>query len=145
MGKKGKFFTTDIAAIAETATYSTLTPSIDVSRAKRCVLQAKATGEDAGAAATVTFHIAAVVGDRISSTLHSTSDLTTVTVDMSGAGIKYGIPVLIDCDGMTGLECTSIVNADAAKDALAVNLFFGLVERDGETLNQADVVLTGGS
>jgi hypothetical protein len=145
MGKKGKFFDVDIAAIAQTATYTTLTPSIDVSRAKRCVLQAKATGEDAGAAADVTFHIAAVVGDRISSTLHSTSDLTTVTVTMAGAGIKYGIPVLIDCDGMTGLECTSIVNADAAKDALAVNLFFGLVEREGETLNQADVVLTGGS
>jgi len=140
--KKGKFLATAVT-IAQTATYTTLTPVLDVSRAKRAVLQATATGEDADAAATVTFHIAAVVGDRTPVGGHSTSDLTTVTVDMAGAAAKYGIPVLIDCDGMTGLELTSIVNADAAKDALAVNLFFGLVERDKDCLTSSDTVLSG--
>ena len=138
--KKGKFFSTDIATIAATATYTTTTPAIDVSRAKRCVLQAKATGDNAGSSGTVTFHIAAVVGDRVATTLHSTSDLTTVTVDVSGAAVKYGIPVLIDCDGMTGLECTSVVNGDAAQSISAVNLFYGLVERETNGLTQSDSV-----
>ena len=140
--KKGQFLATAVT-IAQTATYTTLTPVLDVSRAKRCVLQATATGEDAGAAADVTFHIGAVVGDRSPVGGHSTSDLTTVTVTMAGAGQKFGVPVLIDTDGMTGLELTSIVNADAAKDALAVNLFFGLVPREGDALTQSDSVLSG--
>ena len=143
--KKGTFFTADITAIAQTATYTTLTPSIDVSRAKRAVLQAYATGEDGGANGIVTFHIGAVVGDHAPESGHSTSDLTTVTVTMAGAGKAIGIPVLIDTDGMTSLECTSIGNADAAKDALLVNLSFGLVEREGSELTQYDTVLSGGA
>jgi hypothetical protein len=137
--KKGKFFSADITNIAQTATYTTTTPAIDVSRAKRCVLQGYATGEDAGANGIVTFHIGAVVGSHDITSGHSTSDLTTVTVTMSGAGQVIGVPVLIDTDGMTALECTSVVNGDAAKDALLVNLSYGLVGRgDIEILSQAD-------
>jgi len=138
--KKGKFFSTDIATIAAGQTYTTTTPAIDVSRTKRAVLQAKATGGNAGSSGTITFHVAAVVGDQIPTSGHSTSDLTTVTVDVAGTTAKIGVPVLIDTDGMTGLECTSVVNGDGAQAVTLLNLLYGLVGRESEMLTQADSV-----
>ena len=138
--KKGQFFTTDITTIAAGQTYTTTTPEIDVSRTKRAVLQAKATGGNAGSSGTITFHVAAVVGDQIPTSGHSTSDLTTVTVDVAGTTAKIGVPVLIDTDGMTGLECTSVVNGDGAQAVTLLNLLYGLVGRESEMLTQADSV-----
>lgn len=134
--KKSKFFTTDIT-VGAGATYTTTTPAIDTSRACRAVLQARATGANGGSAGTITFHIAAVVGDQSPAAGHSTSDLTTVTVVISGTTPAVGVPVLIDCDGLTALECTSVVNGDAGFGIADVNLYYGLVGRPEEHFTQS--------
>jgi len=143
--KKGQFFTTSVATIAAGQTYTTLTPVIDVSRAKRASLQAIATGGNAGSSGTITFHLAAAVGDVNAATMYSTSDLTTVTVDVAGTTAKRGVPILIDCDGMSGIVCTSIVNGDGLQAVTLLNIRYGLVERDSDQLSQSDSVLTGGA
>lgn len=143
--KKGTFYNADIATLAAGGTYSTLKPALDVSRGKRIILQAYATGSNAGSSGTITFHVAALVGDHDPATGYSTSDLTTVTVDVAGTAAKVGIPVLIDCDGLTSLVLTSVVNGDAGYAVSLFNLSYGLIERDSETITQDETLKTGGA
>ena len=97
------------------------------------MLQARATGLDVASAGTITFHIAGMVGDQSpTGTGYSSTDLTTVTVSLSGTDPMFAVPVSVDLDGLTALVVTSVVNGDAAHGVDDVNLIYALVERGEE-------------